>query len=386
MSVEKDASRKILMLLSNAFDPDPRVHREAKALVDAGYDVTIIGWDRDRKVVSCEIVDGIRVERIYVNSTHGRGSTQMFFLLLFWIKAFFACINRKIDVVYAHDFDTLPVGFLLAKLKRRRLVYDTHESYVDMVHWLPKLIRSAIVCCENFIMKRTDLVITVGDLLKQHLLSRGANNVCIVGNWQDPEKFIFDDAIISEEKKRLGIRSGQKVICFIANLGNERKIPEIIEAVASMEDYFLILGGNGTCAVLAKEASLKFNNITYLGYVASSKVPLYTAIADIIFYGFDQDNPNARFSAPNKLFESLAAGKPIVTGSFGEIGKIVKEADCGIVIHDYKPRSLIAALKGVELNELLRYGANAKSAALRRYTWKAASDSLLQGCNSLFVK
>ena len=71
--------KKILMLLSNAFDPDPRVHREAAALIRQGYDVRILCWDRDLKASEFETIDGIKIQRVCVKSTHGRGSTQMFF-------------------------------------------------------------------------------------------------------------------------------------------------------------------------------------------------------------------------------------------------------------------------------------------------------------------
>ena len=71
------------MLLTNSFNPDPRVHQEAKTLVENGYDVTILCWDRDLKAPPHEVIDEIIIERIYVRSTHGRESTQILFLLLF---------------------------------------------------------------------------------------------------------------------------------------------------------------------------------------------------------------------------------------------------------------------------------------------------------------
>src|SRR5581483_6695758 len=76
-SPKHSGRRSILMLLTNCFEPDPRVHAEAKALVEAGYRVSILAWDRDRKRPRNEVIDGIEVERIYVSSTHGRGATQL---------------------------------------------------------------------------------------------------------------------------------------------------------------------------------------------------------------------------------------------------------------------------------------------------------------------
>lgn len=368
---------KILMLLSNAFDPDPRVQREAKALIDAGHQVTILCWDRDRKSKAVESVDGISLERIYVDSTHGRGAAQMFYLMAFWVKAFLVGRKKSFDVVHAHDFDTLPLGFALARRKGARLVYDSHESYIDMVHELPGFIRKAIFHTENWLLKRTDLVITVGEILKEYLGSRGARNICVVGNWQDPDRFLFAEQQVQAGKQTLGIEEGQKVIAFIANLGAERKIPELIEAVSATPEVFLILGGNGPCAEQAQQAADTFANIHYLGYVNPEKVPYYTALADIVFYGFDPDNPNARFSAPNKLFECLAAGKAMLTGNFGEIGRIVAEMKCGIILPDYNVSTIQSAIGDMTADRLQEYSRNALSAGQQRYCWSEAARALV---------
>src|SRR4030042_5588982 len=89
------ASRKrVLMLLTNAFEPDPRVHQEALSLIQNGYDVSLLCWDRDRKFPPEEVIDGIKIERIYVRSPHGGGATQVPFLLLFWLKTYGRAISR----------------------------------------------------------------------------------------------------------------------------------------------------------------------------------------------------------------------------------------------------------------------------------------------------
>jgi glycosyltransferase involved in cell wall biosynthesis len=369
--------KKILMLLSNAFDPDPRVHREALTLVAAGYQVTILCWDRDRKCQTEQVIDGISLRRIHVTSTHGRGAGQIFYLAAFWGKAF--AVGRKLsfDIVHAHDFDTLPLGYALARAKGAKLVYDSHESYVDMVHNLPSVIRKSIWHSENFLLKRVDLVITVGDILKEFLQERGARNVCVVGNWQDPEQFVFVEQELAAERERLGIRPGQKVIAFIANLGAERRIPELIAAVSQTPDAFLILGGNGPGAEQAKAAAATCTNIAYLGYVQPQRVPFYTTLADIVFYSFDPANPNARFSAPNKLFECLAAGKAMLTGDFGEIGRIVRELHCGVILPDYEAMRIRAAIEDLSGEVLNEYSRNARRAAEERYSWPRAAEILL---------
>jgi len=369
--------KRVLMLLTNAFDPDPRVHQEARALVENGYDVTILCWDRDRKAPEHEMLDGIRIQRIYVRSTHGRGAAQAFFLVLFWGKAYFQAVRKKFDVVHCHDFDTLPLGYLLAREKKSKLVYDAHESYVDMLINVPHWLKRAIYKTENFLLRRIDLLITVGEILEEDFEKRGVRSSCVVGNWKEPNEFKFPQEVLEQERQRLHILNGQLVISFIANLGKERQIEQLVGAVKDMPKIILIVGGEGPSRGVVEDAAHEYSNIIYLGYVHPSKVPLYTALSDIIFYGFDPSNPNSKFSAPNKLFEALAAGKAIMTGDFGEIGKIVKETECGLIIREFTGEEIKKNLSSLRPEILNRFKEKSQKNSLVKYNWQNARISLL---------
>ena len=375
--------KRVLMLLTNAFEPDPRVHQEAKSLVENGYCVTILCWDRDCKFPPQEVIDGITIERIYVRSTHGRGSTQAPFLLLFWLKAYAKASVKDFDIVHCHDFDTLPLGYLLAKRKKTKVIYDAHESYVDMLGNLPGWLKMAIYKVEGFLLKRTDLLITVGDILREAFIRRGAKQTCVVGNWKDPSQFQFPPEALKEERKRLNIFNGQLVISFITNLGMERQLQPLIAAVKESREIFLIIGGDGPCREIVKDASQKCGNIAYLGYVNPSKVPFYTALSDIIFYGFDPVNPNSRFSAPNKLFEALAAGKAVLTGDFGEIGKIVTETRCGLILRSFSEQEIKGSFSKFTSEVSSQLQDNASKAASVKYNWQNARIALLDQYNHL---
>jgi glycosyltransferase involved in cell wall biosynthesis len=352
-------------------------------LAENGYDVTILCWDRDYKALPCEVIDGIKIERIYVRSTHGRGSTQVFFLLLFWWRAYTRAISKRFDVVHCHDFDTLPLGYLLAKKKKSKLVYDAHESYVDMLETLPRFFKKIIYVAENFFLRRVDLMITVGEILKEAFEQRGAKRTCVVGNWKDPEKFKFPEEVLKAEKRNLKILNGQLVISFISNLGRERQLPQLIRAVVDTPGFFLIIGGDGPCKEIAVEAAQDYPNIAYLGRVPPSKVPLYTAISDIVYYGFDPENPNSKYSAPNKLFEALAAGKAVLTGDIGEIGKIVKDKKCGLILNNFSEQEIKKIFLKLRPNVLNLFKENALRSALSRYNWGNAGSILLTMYGSL---
>jgi glycosyltransferase involved in cell wall biosynthesis len=371
------------MLLTNAFDPDPRVHQEAIALIKGGYDVSILCWDRDNKAPPIEVVDGIKVERLIVRSTHGRGAGQVPFLMAFWLKSLLRARKREFDIVHAHDFDTLPIGFLLAAWKRKKLVYDAHESYVDMLGNIPRWMKAIIYRVETVLLKRADLLITVGEILRQSLSGRGAKKTCVVGNWKDPDQFQFPAELLAQEKKRLNISNGNLVISFIANLGPERQIPQLLEAVKLTAGCSLLIGGDGPSRAIVEDAAKDHANIHYLGRVNPSKVPLYTALSDVVFYGFDPHNPNAQYSAPNKLFEGLASGKAIITGDFGEIGRVVREESCGIVLPDYSVDEIRRALSQLQSGRGEEYKKRSLAAGTEKYSWKKASETLLRHYRSL---
>ena len=373
------------MLLTNAFDPDPRVYQEAKVLIEKGYKVSILCWDRDPKAPFQENIDGIYVERIYVKSTHGRGSTQIIFLLLFWIKALIKALSKKIDITYCHDFDTLPLGYTISRLKKTKLVYDAHESYVDMLaNNVSPLIKKIISVAENYLLKKVDLTITVGDILKESLIKKGAFQVMVVGNWKQLTDFQFSAKVLEEEKTKLGIPKDALVISYIAHLNPERKIEPLLRSIENEEDVFLVVGGRGPIEKIVRNSAQKHKNIIFLGFVHPLKVPFYVALSDVVYYGFDKNNPNAQYSAPNKLFEALAAGKAIITGDFGEIGHIVKKYNCGLILKDYSIEEIKNAINILKnKNYLIEIQNNSLKIAEKKYNWQMAKENLIKAIDKL---
>ena len=342
----QDAPRgTILMLLTNAYDPDPRVRQEAGSLIGMGCRVRLLAWDRDRKAPEFQDMEGVEVRRVFLASLHGRGNTQIFFYAWLYLKMLWLGLRTPFDVVHCHDLDTLPLGFLLGKLKRKPIVYDAHESFPDMLEGnVHRFVRRGLVRLENCLIRRVDLLIAVGERLRRHFVERGARRSVVVGNWKRLEEFARSGAQNQEVRQRLGVpENGLLVIC-ITQLLKDRKIEELIEAAEACSNVYVLLGGKGVLQGLVEKAAQANPRIRFAGFVSSKQIADYTCAADIIYYGFDPENPNARFSAPNKLFEALAAGRPLITGDFGEIADVVRKADCGIVLTHYSAESVRGAL------------------------------------------
>ncbi len=371
--------KKILMLLPNGFDPDPRVHNEAVSLVDAGYSVTIFCWDREVKYREREVIDGIQVERISVRSSYGRGSSQLRYLWKFWKEAYKRVSALEPVVIHAHDFNTLPLGYWIGRKLNVPVIFDAHESYYEMlkdnVH---PLIKWGIAKAERFLVKRIDLLITVGSILEEEYKRRGAKRTRVIGNWKRLESFRFSDVQINTARKELDIPEDKLVISYVGYFLPSRGLLTLIEAVCLDREAFLLIGGKGVLVDEISAAVKGKENIRYIGYTPPDRVPMITMLSDVVYYGLEYNTGNNQYSAPNKLFEAMAAGRAILTGNLGEIAKIVKEEKCGISLNEITRVSLLGAFKILREEPVVtQYKDNALMAGKNKYNWLNAEKALL---------
>ena len=376
---------QVLMLLSNCFDPDPRVYAEARALVEHGYDVSILAWDRDRKKPPKEVIDGIQVERIYLRSTHGRGATQIFFMAAVLIVFVWKGLFRRFDVIHTHDFDTLPAGVLIAILRRKTLVYDAHEEYASMLHGnIPPVMERFLLFFEKQLLRSVDLLITVGEKLRAEFERRGARRTVVVGNWKKLDDYRANEGTRREVRSELSVPQDAMLVCYIASLTQERHIPELLSALASRPDIHLVIGGGGNLAAQVSAHAKTHANVHFLGFVPHHRIPRYTIASDVVYYGFEIDHPNARYSAPNKLFEALATGLPVISADFGEIGRIIRENDCGILLEKFSEENILNALDLCrDAQRLHKWKENAATIGRTKYNWSHAEATLLTAYKSL---
>jgi glycosyltransferase involved in cell wall biosynthesis len=382
---EQKTTLSVLMLLTNAYDPDPRVRQEAVALVGMDCRVRILAWDRDLKSPAFQRMEGVEVERVFLPSAHGRGNTQLFFYAWLYLKMLWKGWRNSFDIVHCHDLDTLPLGFVLGKLKRKPIIYDAHESFPDMLEGnVHPVVQRGLVRLENFLIRRIDLLITVGEKLRRHFAGRGARHSVVVGNWKRLKDFSRSAEQNLEVRRRLGIPDDAMVVVCITQLLKDRKIEELLDAVGECSDVYLIIGGKGILEEIVRERAAKNPRIRYVGFARAAEIAACTCASDVVYYGFDPENPNARFSAPNKLFEALAAGRPLITGDFGEIVDVVRDVSCGIVLPAYSAREIHQAIDVLRDEKVRnRMAGNAARFGAAAMNWEKGEEILYREYSAL---
>ncbi len=370
----------ITMLLSNAFRPDPRVAREAEALARAGHNVIIVCWDREGRFPSREQVDGYSVERVRsIRTTYGAGVKQLLYTPRFWLAAAQHVQALRPDVIHCHDLDTLPVGWWLNRRLGARLVYDAHEDYPALMSlYLPPPMVGVLSWLERRLLDRVDHVITASTVFAEKLQARGVGQVTTIGNVQSLEPF---DAVgasdVLRARARLGLAPGDLVVAYVGGFTRNRQLLPLIEASKGLAGVKVLLWGDGHQRTAVEQAVDGLENARYLGWLEASQVPLHTKLADVIYYCLVPDYPGAVYNAPNTLTSAMAAGRPIVANEVGDLGRIVRETGCGVLLPEVTPGAVRQAIEGLRDPTIRqRMGQAGRAAAERSYNWETAERRL----------
>lgn len=388
VTVQPPVSRRVLMLLANSFDPDPRVYSEARSLIRHGYGVAVLAWDRECKRPPKEVFEGIEIDRIHLRSVHNRGATQAYYMAATNAVMIYRGLRYRFDVVHAHDFDTLPAAYVLGRLRGKPVIYDSHEDYAGMLHGaIPSWMERTINWAEARFIRHVDLLITVGEKLKRSFEQRGCTHTAVVGNWKVISEYRLTPDVRSTLRGELQIPESALVLCCFGSLARERMLRELLEAAAAKPDVHVILGGAGPEMPIVQSYAARCKNIHYVGFVDPARLRAYTWASDVVYIAMDVTNPNSRYTAPNKLFEALAAGRCVLSGRYGELDHIVTTTGCGILVHDFSPASIMQGINAcLDPGFLYRCQQNAKIAGETTYHWGLAESQLLESYEAIFRK
>lgn len=361
----------IVMFLTNAYKPDPRVKREAQGLVEAGYRVTIICWDRRKERPANEVQDGIEIIRVHdVASAYGSGWKQLFYLPQFWKKAIEIALELKPDAVHCHDLDTLYAGRRIKKKLNCPLIYDAHEHYPALMSlYLPKLMVTGLVLWEKWLLNSADSTITASTVLRDEFVQKKVDPVFTLGNYPDFDYFSQADSVaVQEMRATIGVPADQLMVAYIAGFSMNRMLLPFIEASDLLPDVQFHIWGDGLQREGVEEAVKNRQNVVYHGWADAQKLPIYFHAVDVIYYGLRLDYPGAIYNAPNTVSQAMAAGKPVVATRVGDLGRMVDTADCGILIDAATPAEIAQAIQQLSDPQLReRLGENGVQAARSTY-------------------
>jgi glycosyltransferase involved in cell wall biosynthesis len=260
------------------------------------------------------------------------------------IRLFIFLLLKRIDFLFANDLDTLPAAFLISKLKRIPIIYDSHELFTEVPELIarPK-IQSFWLHIEKRILPHLKYVLTVNESIAEIFRKKYNIQVAVVRNVPFRNQHIIP---LSKAELQLG-ESTKMIIIQGSGLNVDRGIEEAILAMKSINNAVLFLVGSGD--VIPKVKQLVRENelndkVRFIGRLPYQEMLRYTAAADL---GLAMDKPlslNYALALPNKVFDYIQANTPILTGPLKEIERIVLAYNCGEIIQKIDPEEIASAV------------------------------------------
>jgi glycosyltransferase involved in cell wall biosynthesis len=365
-------TKTAIISVINDLVTDQRVDKTARVLIESGFEVLMVGR---RKTDSLPMP-----ERPY--QTHRMRllwEKGPVFYAEYNLRLFFVLLTHPSSLLVSNDLDTLLPNFLVHKIKRVPLVYDSHEYFTQT----PEVIHRPFVSkfwkwLENWILPRLKYCITVNDSIAG--LFRKDYGI--------PFKVVRNIPMLKQlselpTRKALGLPSDKKLILLQgAGINIQRGAEEAVEAMKYLEGMeLLIIGGGDVLPELKKMvARLKLESkVRFIPKQTPDMLKGYTANADLGLTLDKDTNINYRFSLPNKLFDYIHSGIPVLASPLPEISKIISHYNIGTFIDTHDPVHIAKKIEGIFANEALyhEWKANLKTAAAE-LSWDQEKKVLLE--------
>lgn len=312
---------EVKMILTNRFDPDVRVYKEALYLSQQGYSVEILCWDREREKPETEIIDGIRIRRFYPPAQYGSGLRQLLPFLRFGREVRQYLRGRRVDYLHCHDLD----GALVGNACRRdhpaaRVIFDMHEIYEvqGKKQKLRPLVRQVVKACHH----RADAILYVNDLQLAHMDQADRAKLIFLPNYPDAGNFPSDAKVPADPLR----------VAYIGSVRHFHQMKNLLDAARDLPEVQVSIHGFGTAYRALQAIGDRYPNARITGPYHFSESTRLFAEADVLYVMYPMDTLQNRESEPIKFFEAIITRTPVIVSPLSRLADVVRSHDMGYTV------------------------------------------------------
>lgn len=362
-----------ILLVTHYFPPEvgapqTRLSEMARAWAGAGDDVTVLtGMPNHptgivppgyrRAIRRRERIDGYRVLRTWLYATPNEGVLRktlghLSFMGTSVLLGALASGSADVVVVSSPTFFSVGAAWLLARLKRAAFVLEVRDLWPAIFTELGVLTNRWVIAAleriELAAYRAADTVVVVSDGFRDNLIGRGvpAHKVHTVRNGVDLDRFDPDAVPDPAVRARLGCRPDDCLVLYAGAHGISHALPKVADAAARLQDkpiHFAFVGEGADKVRLQQHVvELGLSTVALLPGVPREGMPGLVAAADICVVPL-RDVPLFSTFIPSKMFEFLAAGRPVVGAVAGEAAAILREAGA-VIVPPEDPEALAVAI------------------------------------------
>jgi len=261
------------------------------------------------------------------------------------IRLFFYLLFAKFDRIHANDLDTLLSAFIISKLRNKPLVYDTHEIFTEVPEIQGRWVKKAWTTIENWIFPKLKNIITVNHSIADFYSKKYLrNDILVIRNI--PEK---QTALTKQSRKELGLPENRFILIVQGTgINVDRGTEEVLLSLNYLDQILLLIIGSGGAISHLNKMTVENNlqdKVKFISRLPYEKMMQYTMNANL---GITVDKPtslNYKYSLPNKLFDYISAGIPVLASNLVEVARVINKYKVGFIIHKVEPKIIAEAIE-----------------------------------------
>ena len=386
--MKKLPNARVCMIVKNTYTHDARVQREAKALTEFGYKVTIFCLQGANLLNSEVDVNGVNIVRVkrgpgaaiyeIYNPTNPKQNLQkvrLQRLISLFIRRLIRLLNStplprligyyvdfnlikaiqhsKFDIVHSHDLDTLKVGSVVSKRFKIPLIYDSHEMASGRNQASVRKSKKAMRLERRLISNANVVIMASQGYANRAMDLYGIASPEIVLNVPDVNK---EFSAFFDLKKQLDLPQNEFLAVYQGSIQKNRGIEQAIEAIAITKGINLVIIGYGEHVQFLKdkvsEDGLQ-NRVKFFGPVTPKDLISWAHSADVGLCLIVGESESYKHSMPNKLFESMMSEIPVIASDYPGMGTFVERNKVGLTCDPQDPNAIALALNELRGNQSL---------------------------------
>lgn len=337
------AKPKIIISVTNDLTTDQRVARTCDTFLEMGYEVMLVG----RMLPGSQAIHrnySTKRFRLWFNKGpmfYANYNLRLFIFLLF----------SKCDLLWSNDLDTLLANYRASRWKKIPLIYDSHEYFTEVPELVDRpRIQNFWKGLEKKIVPQLEFMITVSASIAEKYHQEYGIPVYVVRNLPRLHR---EFPVVKSLKV-----DNQKTIVYQGAINVNRGIEYMVKAMHNLDHCHLYLIGKGDLTgqiqTLIRDEHLQ-DRVTMLGEIPHEILPAYTQQADLGLSLEEDKGLNYRYALPNKVFNYIHAGVPVLVSNLPEMKKLVETYQIGEVIDSHLPEQIANQIRSMLQNDQYQY-------------------------------